>query len=125
MRFMMLVKSAEGCGGMPPKELMDAIDKSSAEAVKAGIMIQAGGLVPLAQSTRVRISRGQLTATDGPFTESKEVVGGFAIFEFKSKAEAVKSAVDFMELHRKYWPGWEGETEVRQIFGPEDFPPRP
>src|SRR5262245_21598129 len=115
MRFMMLVKSAEGCGGNPPKELMDAINKSSEEAVKAGRMIQAGGLVPLAQSTRVRISRGQLTATDGPFTESKEVVGGFAIFEFKSKKEAVESAVEFMELHRKFWPGWEGETEVRQI----------
>jgi hypothetical protein len=125
MRFMMLVKSAEGCGGNPPKELIDAINKSTEEAVKAGSMIQAGGLVPLEQSTRVRITRGQLTATDGPFTESKEVVGGFAIFEFKSKAEAVKSAVEFMELHRKYWPGWEGETEVRQIFGPEDFPPRP
>jgi hypothetical protein len=125
MRFMMLVKSAEGCGGNPPKELMDAIGKAAEEAVKAGAMIQSGGLAPMAMSTRVRLSRGQVTATDGPFAESKEVVGGYAVFEFKSKEEAVKSAVDFMELHRKYWPGWEGETEVRQIFGPEDFPPRP
>jgi hypothetical protein len=121
---MMLVKSAEGCGGTPPKELMDAIGKAAEEAVKAGAMIQSGGLAPMAMSTRVRLSRGQVTATDGPFAESKEVVGGYAVFEFKSKEEAVKSAVEFMELHRKYWPGWEGETEVRQIFGPEDFPPR-
>jgi hypothetical protein len=59
--------------------------------------------------------------TDGPFTEAKEVIGGYAQFELKSKEEAVKGAVRFMELHRKHWPGWEGEAEVRQIFGPEDF----
>jgi hypothetical protein len=56
---------------------------------------------------------------DGPFTETKEVVGGYAVMEFKSKQEALDSAVQFMELHQKHWPGWEGETEVRQIFGPE------
>jgi hypothetical protein len=58
---------------------------------------------------------------DGPFTESKEIVGGYAQFELPSKEEAVKGAVQFMELHRKHWPGWEGETEIRQMFGPEDF----
>jgi hypothetical protein len=56
-----------------------------------------------------------------PFTEAKEIVGGFAQFEFNSKQEAIDGAVRFMELHRQYWPGWEGETEIRQIFGPEDF----
>ena len=61
---------------------------------------------------------------DGPFSETKEVVGGFAIFELPSREVAVDSARQFMELHRKHWPGWEGETEVRQIFGPEDFPPK-
>jgi hypothetical protein len=64
-----------------------------------------------------------VTVTDGPFTETKEVVGGYAQFELKSKREAVESAVRFMELHKKHWPGWEGETEVRQMFGPEDFGP--
>ena len=59
--------------------------------------------------------------TDGPFTEAKEVVGGYAEFELKSKEEAIEGAVRFMELHKKHWPGWEGETEIRQIFGPEDF----
>jgi hypothetical protein len=124
MRFMMLVKSAEN-SGPPPKELMDAIGKLAEEAVKAGTMIQSGGLAPMAKSTRVRLSRGQVTATDGPFAETKEIVGGFAMFELKSQQEAVQSALRFMELHKQYWPGWEGETEVRQIFGPEDFPPRP
>ena len=121
MRFMMLVKSAEN-SGPTPKELMDAIGKLGEEAVKSGAMLLTGGLAPTAMSTRVRLSRGEITATDGPFTESKEVVGGFAVFEFKSKKDAIESALGFMELHKQYWPGWEGETEVRQIFGPEDYP---
>jgi len=123
MRFMMLVKSGEN-KGLPPKELMDAIAKLSEEANKNGTMIASGGLAPTSMSTRVRISRGQLTTVDGPFAEAKEVVGGYAVFELKSKEEAIKGALHFMELHKKHWPGWEGETEIRQIFGPEDFPPK-
>ena len=124
MRFMMIVKSAER-SGFPPKELMEAIGKLSEEAVNAGTMLGSGGLAPTALGTRVRLSGGQLTVIDGPFTEAKEVVGGYAQFELKSKEEAVASAVRFMELHKKHWPGWEGETEVRQMFGPEDFAPKP
>jgi hypothetical protein len=123
MQFMMLVKHAEN-SGPPPKEFMDAMAKLGEEAVKAGAMIASGGLAPTAKSTRVRLSRGQITAIDGPFTEAKEVVGGYAVLEFKSKEEAIESAKHFMELHKKYWPGWEGETEVRQVFGPEDFAPK-
>jgi hypothetical protein len=123
MRFMMLVKSAEN-SGPPPKALMDAIGKMAEEATKSGLMLQSGGLAPTAMSARVRLSQGQLTTIDGPFAESKEVVGGFAVFEFKSREEAIESAVNFMELHKQHWPGWDGETEVRQIFGPEDYLPR-
>jgi hypothetical protein len=123
MRFMMIVKHAEK-QGPPPKQLMDAIAKIAEEASKTGTMLGNGGLGPTALGARVRVSGGQVTVTDGPFTEAKEVIGGYAQFELKSKEEAVKSAVDFMELHRKHWPGWEGETEVRQMFGPEDFPPK-
>jgi hypothetical protein len=65
-----------------------------------------------------------VTVTDGPFGETKEVVGGYAQFELKSKEEAIESAVRFMELHKKHWPDWEGETEVRQMFGPEDCAPK-
>jgi hypothetical protein len=95
------------------------------EATKAGLMLQSGGLAPTAMSSRVRLSHGKVTTIDGPFVESKEVVGGFAVFKFKSTEEAIESAVNFMELHKQHWPGWDGETEVRQIFGPEDYPPRP
>jgi hypothetical protein len=123
MRFMMLVKTAEQ-SGPPPQPLMDAIAKMAEEAVKNGTMVASGGLAPTAQSTRVRVSNGQLSVIDGPFAESKEVVGGFAIFDLKSKDEALEGAKRFMEVHKQYWPGWQGETEVRQIFGPEDFAPR-
>jgi hypothetical protein len=80
MKFMMLVKHSEN-SGMPPQELMEAIGKLSEEAGKAGTMIASGGLAPTAQSTRVRISGGQLQVIDGPFTESKEIIGGCAQFE--------------------------------------------
>ena len=124
MRFMMLVKHGEN-PGPPPKEFVEAMMKLDAEAVKSGALVQSGGLSAIAKSTRVRLSRGQVTAIDGPFTESKEVVGGFAIIEFKSKEEAIEGAKQFMELHKKYWPGWEGETEVRQVLGPEAFNLKP
>jgi hypothetical protein len=123
MRFMMIVKHAEP-NGTPPKELMDAIAVIAEQAVKDGTMVINGGLAATAASQRVRLSRGQLTTVDGPFTETKEVIGGFAIFELKSKQEALEGALNFMDLHRKHWPGWEGELEIRQIFGPGDFPPR-
>ncbi len=123
MRFMMLVKHAEP--SVPPtKELIDAVEKLGEEAIQAGTMVANGALAATALSTRVRLSRGHVTAIDGPFTEAKEVVGGFAIFELKSKEEAIESAKRFMELHRKHCPGWEGETEVRQIFSPEDCAPK-
>jgi len=121
MRFMMIVKHAEN-QGPPPKELMDAIQKIAQDAAQAGTMVGSGGLAPTAKGARVRLSGGQLTVSDGPFTEAKEVVGGYAQFDLNSKEEAVQSAVRFMELHKKHWPGWEGETEVRQMFGSDEMP---
>ena len=124
MRFMMIVKHAEK-QGPPPKALIDAIAKAAEEAAQAGAMLGNGGLAPTAQGARIRLSAGKVTVIDGPFAETKEVIGGYAQFELKSKEEAIESAVQFMELHKKHWPGWEGETEVRQMLGPEDFNCRP
>jgi hypothetical protein len=101
---------------------MDAIGKLAEQETKAGKMLGNGGLTATAQGARVRLSGGKVTVTDGPFSEAKEVIGGYAQFEFKSKEEAVQAAVVFMELHKQHWPGWEGETEVRQMYGPNDFP---
>ncbi len=123
MRFMMIVKHAEK-QGPPPKQLMDAIAKLSEEAVQAGTMLGSGGLGPTALGARVRLSGGKLTVTDGPFAEAKEVIGGYAQFELKSKEEAIEGARRFMELHKQHWPGWEGETEIRPMFGPEDCAPK-
>src|SRR5258708_36576520 len=95
MRFMMIVKHAEK-QGPPPKGLMDAIAKLSEEAVKAGTMVGNGGLGPTAQGARVRLSGGQVTVTDGPFTGAKGGVGGYAQFELKSKEGAAESAGPFV-----------------------------
>jgi hypothetical protein len=118
MKFMMIVKSSEK-SGYPPQALMDEIDKLSKQA--GNTMIGGGGLGPTALGARVRLSGGKVTVIDGPFSEAKEIIGGYAQFELNSKQEAVEGAIRFMELHKKYWPGWEGETEVRQMFGPEEF----
>ena len=116
MRYMSMVKSAEPAAGPPPKALMEAIDQLVQEAAKAGcVMVQAGGLLPTSTGMRVRLSGGKLTVTDGPFTEVKEVIGGYAIFDAKSKALMLKWTERFMELHHTHMPGWEGECEVRQI----------
>jgi hypothetical protein len=122
MKFMMIVKHPDRAE-MPPKELIDAIMKMSAEATQSGSMLGSGGLAPTANGARVRLAGGKLTVSDGPFTEAKEVIGGYAQFEMKSRQEAIDSAVAFMELHKKYWPGWEGETEVRQMIDPQDCVP--
>jgi hypothetical protein len=121
MRFMMIVKHPEK-QGPPPQALMEAIGKLVEEEAKAGTMVGNGGLAATALGARVRLSGGKVTVTDGPFAEAKEVIGGYAQFELKSKEEAVHAAVRFMELHNKYWPGWEGETEVRQMYGPGEMP---
>jgi hypothetical protein len=117
MKFMTMIKGSENAG-MPPRALFDAIDELMAEQTRTGVFVQAGGLAPTAQGARVRISRGTLHVTDGPFTEAKEVIGGFAILNAESRADAIEHAKHFMDLHIRHWPGWEGECEVRQMEGP-------
>ena len=120
MRFLAMVKSAEN-SGPPPQELMNAIAKLGEEATRAGTLIETGGLYQSAAGARVRLSGGKITVIDGPFTEAKEVVGGYAIYDLKSKEEAIEATTRFIELHREHWPGWEGESEIRQIFDGSDF----
>src|SRR5580700_10754876 len=119
MRFMSFVKSDEN-QGPPPQALMDAMGPYIEQAMKGGHVIDTGGLAPTSAATRVRIAGGQLTVLDGPYSEAKEVVGGYAVMQFDSKEEAIESAKEFLELHRKYWPEWIGECELRQVFGPND-----
>lgn len=117
-RFMMIVRGDEnfGAAGPPPRELMEAIGKLGEEATRTGKMVSMGGLLHTSNGARVRLKGGALDVTDGPFVETKEVLGGFSIMDLASKADAIEEARKFMELHRKLWPGWEGETEIRQMF---------
>lgn len=117
MRFMTLVKSDEQFRhGPPPQALMEAIGRLGAEAAQAGVMVEMGGLLPTAAGARLRLANGKLTITDGPFSEAKEVIGGYAVYSVKTKEEAVAWARRFMDLHKQHWPQWEGETELRQIM---------
>ena len=90
-----------------------AMDKFIAKCQKDGSFIDGAGLQPTKAATRVRLSKGKITSTDGPFTEAKEVVGGFSIMEFKTREEALANAREFMQLHKEHWPEFEGECEVR------------
>lgn len=118
MRFMSIVTSAHT--DMPTPELMEAMGKLADREIKAGRMIDMGGLMPLETGAQVRIRDGELSVIDGPFVEAKEVIGGYAIFEFRKKQEAIASAVEFMQLRRQHMPGREGTCEVRAMAGPED-----
>ena len=121
MRFLNMIKGRENVGP-PPNALMAAIAKLGEEAMKAGVLIETGGLLPSAMGARVRLSRGDLAVTDGPFTEAKELIGGYAVYDVKSKKEAIGWASRFMQLHKDHWPGWEGESEIRQIFDAPSSP---
>jgi hypothetical protein len=116
MKYLMMIKHAESYRGEPiPQALMDAMGEFVTESFKSGVLKDTAGLKPTADGFRVRLSKNQLKVTDGPFTESKEVVGGYAIVEVASKEEALKIARQFMELHRRHWPTFEGESEVRPL----------
>jgi hypothetical protein len=114
MRYMMFIKHAEDFDVTKvPKSLFGAMDKFISEATKAGAFIDGGGLQPSKHGFRVRLTKGKISTTDGPFTEAKELVGGYAVMECKSREEAMAYARKFMELHRDHWPEFEGESEVR------------
>jgi hypothetical protein len=106
----------------PPPALLEAMGKFVAKSLKEGTLVDTGGLLPSKDGVRVRLAKGMITVTDGPFTESKEVIGGWAILRTDSRVEAIRIATEFMELHRKYWPEFEGESEVRPMFEPGTGP---
>jgi hypothetical protein len=124
MRYLMIVKGDENfsASGPPPAELMDAVGKLGEEAFKSGKMVSMGGLRHTAEGASVRLKGGKLTVSDGPFSEAKEVIGGFSMMELASKEEAIEEARKFMELHRKLWPAWDGECEVRLMYEDGDHP---
>jgi hypothetical protein len=119
MRFMIIVKASKDseAGKMPSEELLTAMGKYNEELVKAGIMQAGEGLHPSSKGARVRFSGDKRTVTDGPFTETKELVAGFWLWQCKSKQEAI----DWVKRCPNPMPGTQSEIEIRQVFEAEDF----
>jgi hypothetical protein len=121
VRYLILLKGTQPAG-QPPPGLMEAIMSLGAEATAAGALLDNAGLAPSSAGALVQLSGGHLTAVDGPFAEAKEFIS-YALYQVRSKEEAVQWASRFMQLHLDLWPGWEGESIVLKVFGPEDFAP--
>jgi hypothetical protein len=116
MKYLSFVRSSEKYReAQPPAAMMDAMGKLIEKFTKEGALVDTGGLAPSRHGFRMRLANGKLTTTDGPFIESKELIGGWAILKADSKAEILRLTTEFMELHRKYWPEFEGECEVRPV----------
>ena len=119
MKYLAFVRHPESIRQSPaPPGFMEVMGQFVQRCRKDGSLVDTGGLLPSKDGARIRVSSGNLTVTDGPFSESKEVIGGWAILQGASKADVMRVATEFMELHRKHWPGFEGESEVRPMFDP-------
>jgi len=119
MRFMGLLKADKDseAGALPTRELMENMGKFLEEVTKAGVLLATDGLKPSSEGARVKLSDGKVTVTDGPFTESKELIASYALFEVKSMAEAIEWTTRFLKVLGQ------GECEIRPIFEASDFPP--
>jgi hypothetical protein len=116
MRFLSMIRIDERAGQVPSEQLMQDMGKLINEATRTGALIRTAGLRPTAEGRRVRLHKGQLSTVDGPFTETKEVIGGFAILEAPSLQAAIEMTKRFLLVHGD---AWEIECEVRQLDGPE------
>ena len=120
MRFMLMVKSTPNteAGVLPSNELLAEMGAFNEELVRTGVLLAGEGLQPTAKGARVRISRnGKRQVIDGPFAETKELIGGFWMVNVKSRQEAIDLALRCPHPN----PGEDSEVEIRQVFEPEDF----
>jgi hypothetical protein len=119
MRVMVIVKSTKNseAGVMPSEKLMADMGKYNEELVKAGVMLAGDGLKPSSEGKRVRFSGGKKTVIDGPFSETKELIAGYWIWQVKSMEEAV----EWLKRCPEPMPGEDAELEIRPVFEAEDF----
>lgn len=123
MKYLMFIRHPESYRQAgPPAALMEAMGTFIQKSMQDGSLVDTGGLLPSKDGARVRLANGTISVTDGPFSEAKEVIGGWAIIRADSKEAAVKSATEFLDLHRKHWPEFEGECEVRPMYEPGEGP---
>ena len=123
MKYLTFIRHSESYREAgPPAALMEAMGKFVEESFKNGRLVDTGGLMASKEGARIRLSGGELTVMDGPFSETKEIIGGWAILNAATKADAIRMSSEFMELHRKHWPGFEGECEIRAMFEPGQGP---
>ncbi len=115
MQFLSMIRVDENSGLVPSEKLMTDMGKLIDEMTRKGVLVQTAGLRPTAEGARVRLRHGKLSTMDGPFPETKEVVGGFAIFEAPSLAEALELTRQFLRVHGDEW---DVECEVRPLDGP-------
>jgi hypothetical protein len=119
MKYLTFIRHSESYRQTPPPPaLMAAMGQFVERSLKEGTLVDTGGLLPSKDGTRIRLAKGKITVIDGPFAESKEIIGGWAILKAETKAEALRIATEFMDLHRKHWPEFEGESELRPMFDP-------
>ena len=116
MRFLSMVRINENGGQVPTERLMREMGKLMEEMTRSGKLVSTAGLLPTSQGVRMRSNHGKISRTDGPFIETKEVVGGYAILEAASMAEAIELTQRFLEVHGDEW---NVECEVRPFAGPE------
>ena len=121
MRYLCFVKMDEALAN-PPKALMDAMGEHVGEAIANGSFVAGGGLYGKADAIEFRVSGGNLTVTDGPYAEAKEVIGGWAIVRFDTEEEARAEGQAMADLHLTHWPEWEGAIEIRRISEPDEAP---
>jgi hypothetical protein len=118
MRFIMMIQGDKNyeAGKPPDPRLNEAIGKLAQDMTKSGVLLSTEGLLPSSRGARVTVANGKLMVTDGPFAETKEIIGGFAIVQVRSKQAAIEMGSDFMELHRQILgPEWEGVCEIREL----------
>ena len=115
-KYMMFIIHKElGTDVKPPQSLYDAMGEFVNEGFKSGRLVDTAGLRPTKEGKRIRSHNGKLSFTDGPFTEAKEVVGGYAVVKAESPKEAEELATKFMEIHRVHWPEFDCACEVRAL----------
>ncbi|MGN6519751.1 MAG: YciI family protein [Dokdonella sp.] len=119
MRFLSMIRINENTGLVPSEKLMADMGQLMAEMTREGTLVDTAGLRPTAEGKRIRYAHGKISMTDGPFTEAKEVIGGYAVLEATSMDHAVELTRRFLQVHGDEW---NIECEVRQMeCGRPDF----